>query len=145
MARASDSTREFQPVDAVTAEVREYNSLKTEIDKLSKRQKELRESLMDSLERGGYADDQGHIWIDLDAEVDGVSGLQRQRRTKRGFDQDAADSILISKGLRAQCFKTIEVIDEDAIYQALYNEYLSESDIDAIFPQEVTWALVMKK
>ena len=42
-------------------------------------------------------------------------------------------------------YKTIRVVDEDALMAALYNDELTEDEIDRMYPQKITWALVLKK
>jgi hemerythrin superfamily protein len=144
MARVSDSTREAQQVDQVTAQIREYNSVKKEADRLAKRQKELRDSLMETIKYVGYEDDQGHYWLELEEPIDGVVALQGERRVSRGLDEEAAAEIFESLGLTETCYKTVQVVDEDAVYSALYEDKLTDADIDTIFPQKIVWALKVK-
>lgn len=144
MARVSDTARQADPVDSTTADLREYVMIKGEITTLTKRQKELRDTLITTIEHAGYTDDQGHGWIEFDDEVAGTIAIQRQRKVKRGYDEEAAEKILTDLGLDETCFKTVRVIDEDAVYSALYEERLTEANIDEIFPQKIEWALVLK-
>jgi len=143
MARVSDTTRTLEPQDTVTAQALEYQYLKGQIDILSKRQKDIRDELMVAVESDGFSDDQGHWWLELTG-VDGDFSIQRQRRVSRSLDTDAAEDILTKAGVLEDCYKTVRVIDEDAVMQALYAETLTEADIDAIYPTKVTWALVVK-
>lgn len=145
MARVSTSKRAPQPVDDVNAAAREYVLIADEIAKMEKRKKALRDSLMQVIEKAGYEDDLGHMWIDLDEDIAGISALQRQRRVSRGVDMDSATEILTGLELFDECTKVVHVIDEDAIYKALFDEKLTDADVDTIFPQSVTWALVPKK
>ena len=143
MARVSDTTRTPDPQDSITAQALEYQYLKGQIDILSKRQKVIRDELMAAVESDGFSDDQGHWWLELTG-VDGDFSIQRQRRVSRSLDADAAEEILANAGVLDDCYKTVRVIDEDAVMQALYSETLTEADVDAIFPSNVTWALVVK-
>lgn len=145
MARVSATARAPQPVDDVNQTVREYLRLKAEGDKIAKQQKSLRDSLMETIEKAGYEDDLGHMWIDLDEDVAGTAAIQRQRRVSRSLDAAAAEETLTGLGLWDECTTMVRVIDEDKIYAALYDEKLNEADIDCIFPQSVTYALVPKK
>lgn len=144
MARVSNSKREPKPVDEFSASVREYKSLKDQIDELTKRQKSLRDYLMDTVEQTGFEDENGNVWVELDDEIDGVVAIKRERRAKPALDEDAAAEVLSAKGLDEECYKTVRVVDEDAVMACLYDERLTEDDIDTIFPQKVTWALVLK-
>jgi hypothetical protein len=49
------------------------------------------------------------------------------------------------KGMEDQLYKTIRVVDEDALMAALYNDELTEAEIDLMYPQKIVWALVMNK
>lgn len=145
MAKVAKSSRIPSPMDSVEAQVREYNYLRTEIDDLSKRQKEIREDLMVLIENTGFADDDGHWWVELDSDIDGIVALQRQRRVKRSLDMETAEEILKERGLWEDCTEVVRVVDEDKVMQALFDESLSEDDVDRIYPMQVNWALVLKK
>ena len=47
--------------------------------------------------------------------------------------------------MEEQLYKTIRVVDEDALMAALYNDELTEPEIDLMYPQKIVWALVMNK
>lgn len=145
MARVAATKREPKPVDDVNATAREYMMVKAEIAKMEKHQKALRDSLMEVIEKAGYEDDLGHKWIDLDESVAGISGLQRQRRVSRGTDMESATEILKALDLFEECTEIQYVLNEDAIYKALFDERLTDADIDTIYPQHETFALVTKK
>lgn len=145
MARVAATKREPKPVDDVNATAREYVMIKAEIAKLEKQQKALRDSLMQTVEMAGYEDDLGHKWIDLDEDIAGIAGLQRQRRVSRGVDMESATDILKALELWDECTEIQYVLNEDAIYKALFDEKLTDADIDTIYPQHETYALVTKK
>lgn len=144
MARVAKTTRQPQTMGTLDANVREYKYLKDQIETLTKRQKEIRDDLMSIVEAEGYIDDQGHCWYELDEPVDGVAALQRQRRVSRSLDEDAAEDILKGASLWDRCTEVKRIINQDAVYEALYDEQLTEDDIDAIFPAKTTWALFLK-
>jgi predicted RNA-binding protein associated with RNAse of E/G family len=48
-------------------------------------------------------------------------------------------------GLEDSLYKTIRVVDEDALMAALYEEVLTEEEVDEMYPPKVVWALVLKK
>jgi uncharacterized Ntn-hydrolase superfamily protein len=144
MARASTNVRVLHSEDPITQQVREYKHLKAQIEALQKDQKKIRDSLMETIENAGYTDDQGHWWIDLPEDVDGTSAIKREKRSSRSLDEQAAEEVLTGLGLE-ECFKTVRVVDEDAVWAALYEEKINDADIEAIFPEKVTWALVVPK
>jgi hypothetical protein len=144
MARVSNTSREAKPVDITAAQIREYNMVKAEADRASKRQKELRDALMETIKYAGYVDDQGHYWLELGEEIDGVTALQGECRVSRGLDEEAAADIFAARGVEDTCYKTVQVVDQDAVYAAVFADELTEDDVDAIFPKKVVWALKVK-
>lgn len=144
MAKVSTVGREPQPMDVVESQVREYKYLKEQIDLLSKRQKQIRDDLMLLVENTGYEDDQGHLWVEFDDEIDGVGALQRQRRVSRSLDEESAEQVLTDAGVWDKCTELKRVVNEDAVMQALYEDELTESDVDSVYPPKITWALVLK-
>jgi hypothetical protein len=144
MARVSTKQREVQQMDDLSAQVSEYLYLKKQIEDLTKQQKEIRDSLMDLVEQDGYEDSDGHMWLDLESPVDGKTAIKRERRTKQEVNEEAAMDVLTERGLYDTCTKEIRVLDEDAIMSALWDEELSETDIDVIYPKKTIWALHIK-
>jgi hypothetical protein len=71
--------------------------------------------------------------------------VMKQRRVSRKINESKAEEIIESKGLEDKLYKTIRVIDEDALMAALYSDELTEAEIDEIYPQSIVWALVMNK
>jgi predicted RNA-binding protein associated with RNAse of E/G family len=53
--------------------------------------------------------------------------------------------MISDKGMEEELYKTIRVVDEDALMAALYEGKLTEEEIDEMYPQKVVWALVMNK
>ena len=51
----------------------------------------------------------------------------------------------MSKGLADKLYKTIQIIDEDALMACLYSDELTEEEVDEMYPQNVVWALILKK
>ena len=144
MARIAASTRNLSGGDPITTDVREYKRLRSQIDLLTKQQKKIRDTLMQAIEENGEPDDQGSIWLTLKEDADGTLEIKRQRRVSRSLDEGLAGSILKEHDLWDQCTKTVVVVDEDAVMQALFDDELSEDDVDAIYPSKISWALEVK-
>ena len=143
MARVKDT--ESREEDPLIKDAREYSFLKQQIDFLEKQQKEVRERLFTQLDELGELDDKGNVIIELPEEVNGFGAVVKQRRVSRKIDELVADEIITEKGMEEQLYKTIRVVDEDALMAALYNDELTEAEIDLMYPQKVVWALVMNK
>jgi uncharacterized protein YebE (UPF0316 family) len=131
--------------DPLIKDAREYSFLKQQIEFLEKQQKEVRERLFTTLDEMGETDDKGNIIVELPEEVNGFGAVVKQRRVSRKIDELVADEIITEKGMEEQLYKTIRVVDEDALMAALYNDELTEAEIDLMYPQKIVWALVMNK
>jgi len=136
---------EAREEDPLIKDAREYSFLKQQIDFLEKQQKEVRERLFTTLDEMGELDDKGNIIVELPEEVNGFGAVVKQRRVSRKIDELVAEEIITEKGMEDQLYKTIRVVDEDALMAALYNDELTEAEIDLMYPQKIVWALVMNK
>lgn len=126
-------------------QTKQYAFIKSQLEYLEQQQKELREKLFSVLETEGQTDDKGNIVIELPKEVDGYLSIIKQKRVSRKVDELVADEIITAKGMEEQLYKTIRVVDEDALMAALYNDELTEEEIDQMYPQKITWALILSK
>jgi uncharacterized protein YebE (UPF0316 family) len=143
MARVKST--ESREEDPLIKDAREFSFLKQQIDFLEKQSKEVRERLFTHLDELGEVDDKGNIIIELPEEVNGFGAVVKQRRVSRKIDELIADEIITEKRMEDQLYKTIRVVDEDALMAALYNDELTEAEIDLMYPQKIVWALVMNK
>ena len=125
--------------------VRQTSLLKEEIDNLTKRQSEIKERITKDVISFGEEDDRGHIVIEIDDEVTGITKVMRQKRVSKSLDQSVAEDLLAEKGLKERCLQPIYILNEEQIMAAYYEGLLTEEDIDKMFPAKVTWALVMAK
>jgi len=127
------------------ARTKKYSFLKSQLDYLEKEQKALRSELFEVIDGEGEVDDKGNFILELPEEVDGFHSLIKQRRVTRKIDELKAEEVITAHGMEDTLYKTIRVVDEDALMAALYNEQLTEAEIDEMYPQNVVWALVLKK
>lgn len=145
MARVKpEATRNVDENDLV-ARAKKYSFLKSQLDYLEKEQKALRTDLFETIDVDGEEDSKGNIVLELPEEVDGYVSIMKQRRVSRKVNELKAEEIIEAKGLVDKLYKTIRVIDEDALMAALYNDELTEEEIEEIYPQSIVWALVMNK
>lgn len=135
----------FEDPESLTAQVREYLKVKSSLELLEARQKELREKLFSQIDTDGYEDDKGNVQLELDEPVGDVIRLEKQRRTTRKIDELKADEIIAEKQLEDTVYKTIRVVDEDALMAAHWDGKISEAELEEMFPAKVTWALMTKK
>jgi hypothetical protein len=135
----------FSDPDDLKNQIQEYVKLKKTTELMEARQKELREKLFAKIEELGEEDDKGNIFLGLDQEIDGIAALEKQRRVKRKIDDAIARQIIEEHNLEDDLFKTIEVVDEDALMAAHWEGKISEAELEAMFPATVVWALMTKK
>jgi len=124
--------------------IRQYLMLKDELDMITKRQNEIKKRLIevvDSVE----ADDRGHRVLIVEDDALGNVTLTRQRKVFKNLDMQIAEEILTKKGIKDQCIKMIPTIDEAEIMAAFYENYLTEEDIDAMFPSKIVYAFLLDK
>lgn len=127
------------------ARTKKYAFLKSQLDYLEKEQKALREELFEVLDGEGEVDDKGNVMIQLPQEVDGFNSIIKQRRVTRKVDELKAEEIIVAHGLEDILYKTVRMVDEDALMAALYEEILTEEEVDEMYPPKIVWALVLKK
>jgi hypothetical protein len=136
------STADAPDTQSIIQWVAELATAKAQQKFFKGRQDQVTKRLKEYVEEHGYQDDQGHIWFDLDEAVEGVVALQMQRRVSQPLKEEKAEEILSAKGLLERCTKTITVLDEDAIMAAKFTGELTDDDIDAMFPKQVSYALM---
>jgi hypothetical protein len=144
MARVSEVEPRMNK-DELIAQAKEYAFAKKQVEYFEKKLKDLKQEIFEHVEERGEQDDKGNIVLELPEEIEGFVAITKQRRVSRKIDEDIAFDLIEEKGLRDKLVKIVEVIDEDALMAALYNDELTEEEIDEMYPQSVVWALVMNK
>jgi hypothetical protein len=132
-------------IEQLTSYVRQNSAIKTEVDLLTARQKDVKTSILQGLDELAEEDERGHLVVDINDTLSGISKVVKQRRVTKSLDEQVAEQILDSKGLKERCFVMIPVLNEAEIMAAFYEGLLTEEDIDSMFPARVTWALVFNK
>jgi len=139
-------TNESTPdLDPIRREVQQYVTLKDEAEAITERVNTIKKRLTSYIEDLGEPNEKGSIVLTVDDERTGTRSIVKQRRVSKQFDEDKANAILQSKGVFETCTKTITVLDQDAVMAAYYEGKLTDEDIDTMFPEKVTWAIVLEK
>jgi uncharacterized membrane protein YheB (UPF0754 family) len=128
----------------IKTNLRQYLSLKKEIELLTKRQDELKSRLKSTVEAAGETDDRGHVILKVEDEITGEVTLTQQRRVSKSLDMDVAETLLKERGIYDKCVKMIPVLQEDAIMSCVYTGELSEADVDTMFPSKISYAFLVK-
>jgi len=131
-------------IQSVKDEVRQYVALKDQIDLISTRQSEIKKRLIEAVDELGEFNDRGHKVLALDDDSINVATLTKQRKVSNPLDMDVAETLLTKRGIKDTCIKMVPTLDESAIMAAFYSGHLSEADIDAMFPEKVSYAFIVK-
>ncbi len=123
--------------------VAEYIHLRDQEKSFAPRKKALRDELMTVIENTGEYDANGNQFIELEPGME-ASLLQRQRRSSRSTDEDAAHEILKAKGLEDRAFVLVPVLDESEVWKLFHDGELTDEDLELIFPVKETFALVVE-
>jgi hypothetical protein len=145
MARTSGTTRDVTTGIDFLSLTEEYIKLKESMDFMKKRSEEIRTELFQVLDEEGLEDDKGNLWIELPEEITEIRYLQKQCRVKRELDEQVAEEIISENNLGEMVYKTVQVIDQEAVMQALADNLITEEDVDKMYPPKVTWALTTPK
>jgi hypothetical protein len=122
--------------------VRQYIGIKEQADAISKRQNALKAELSTVVDEAS-PDEKGHKSLVIEDDTVGTVTMTRQRRVSKTLDMSVAETILERKGIKDNCIKMVPTLDEAAIMSAFYEGYLTEEDIDAMFPAKVSYAFLM--
>jgi hypothetical protein len=142
MARVSDEgPARISDPNSIDSQIREFIALKQSLGVLEKREAELRQRIFEHIETNGEEDDKGHYFIELPEAISGVTRIEKQRRVSRKLDEDTAKEIIEEKNLEEKLYKTVQIVDEDAVMAAHYEGELTEEDIDQMFPAKIVWAI----
>ena len=131
----------FTDPESLEAQVREYGKIKTSMEILETRSKELRTKLFEHLDTEGEEDDKGNVQLELPTSIDGITRLEKQRRVTRKLDEVTAETIIDQTGLAEEVYEIKRVINEDALMAAYYEGKITEEQLDEMFPTNVVWAL----
>ena len=129
-------------LEEVKKNVRQFLGVKNEVGVLTNRQNELKARLMKELDTL-TPDDRGHKVLEINDEVYGDVKLTKQKRVSKTLDMDIAEEILTRKGIKDACIKMVPTLDEGAIMSAFYEGYLTEEDIDSMFPAKESYAFLL--
>lgn len=143
--RIEEEGARFADPDALETQVSEYMKLKSSIEFMEKRKSELREKLFAQLEQEGFEEESGNILLDLPMPIEGIVRLEKVARRSRKLNEQVADEIISRNGIEDDVYKMVRMIDEDALMACLYQDKISEEELDEMFPVSITWALMTKK
>jgi len=132
-------------LESIRKEVQQYVFLKDEVAGIETRVSELRKRILASVEQLGEPNEKGSIVLPISDTVSNTASVVKQRRVSKVFDEDRAHDLLKEKNLFESVTKTITVLDQDAVMASYYDGKLTDEDIETMFPEKVSWALILEK
>ena len=114
---------------------------------LTKRAGKARDALIKYVEKHAQIEDEkGSQFLSLPEpfEFGGstYTSLKREKRSSQVFLEEEAEALVRSKGLWEQASTTITVLDQDKIFILNQEGKISDDEIDELFDEKVTWALI---
>lgn len=138
-------THEDSPVSSVSALVQQYLTFRAARERFAKNEDTFKKSLMESLAESGDPDEKGNRFFTLEAPIEGVSGVKRERRVSQVLDEEAAVALVKKYGLEKDCLETIQVLDEDALLAANFAGQIPDDEMQALYSQKESFAFVLVK
>ena len=145
MARVKEEQSRVAGQEDFETQARQYIFVKKQMEFFESELKKLKEQIFEHVDTSGEVDGSGNLFIELPSEIEGIKTIQKQRRVSRKINPEMADNVIMSKGLESDLYKTIQIIDEDALMAALYEGKLTEEEIELMYPEKVVWALILNK
>ena len=122
-----------------------YLAARRQRDDMGKLMDKEKPTISGILDKYGERDANGHATLDIDPPVHGIDGMTWQRKVAHLQDEAKAEAIARALGLYDRLFKAVMVLDEDAVMVALEQGLLTEAQVEQMFPQKVTHALMPRK
>lgn len=132
-------------LDPIRKDVQQYVFLKDEVSTLETRVTQLKKRITTAVEDLGEPNEKGSIILAINEPQSGTVSVVKQRRVSKMFDEETANRVLKEKDLFESCTETITVLNQDAVMAAYYNGQLTDEDIEKMFPEKVSWALILEK
>jgi hypothetical protein len=140
-----EEPREFANPDDFETQVTEYIRLKASMKIMESRTKELNKLITQKIDQDGYEDAEGNWLIDLESPIDGISRLEKMRKSSRKLDETVAETIIAAAGIEEEVYEMVKTLSEEKLMAAYYDGKITEQQLDEMFPVAVSWALWTRK
>lgn len=131
-------------IESIKDNLKQYLALKDQSELVTNRMSEIKKRLALAVDELGNTDERGHIILEIDADGE-QKKIMKQRRVSKNLDMGVAEELLAKRGIKDTCIKMVPMLDEAAIMAAFYDGYLTEQDIDTMFPAKVSYAFIIDK
>jgi len=140
-----EEPREFADPEDFKTQVAEYIRLKASMKLMESRTKELNKLISQKIDEQGYEDNDGNWLIDLETPIDGISRLEKMRKSSRKLDEDVAETIIVAAGIEEEVYEMVKTLSEEKLMAAYYDGKITEEQLDTMFPVAISWALWTRK
>ena len=152
---ATRKVRRKPKTDELEAEVGEYLLNRSTRERAEHHEGVYKRQFMDLLAEVGEEQPGGHRVIQLNEPIvfhsyktgkvkeKTIVGIQRQRRAGSSLNEERTLAFLAGKGLLDRCTKTVQVIDEDAILAANYDETISDDALKLLYDEHESFAFYL--
>jgi hypothetical protein len=140
-----EEPREFADPEDFKTQVAEYIRLKASMKLMETRTKELNKLISQKIDEQGYEDNDGNWLIDLETPIDGISRLEKMRKSSRKLDEDVAETIIVAAGIEEEVYEMVKTLSEEKLMAAYYDGKITEEQLDTMFPVAISWALWTRK
>jgi SMC interacting uncharacterized protein involved in chromosome segregation len=140
-----EEPREFADPEDFETQVTEYIRLKASMKIMETRTKELNKLISQKIDEQGYEDSDGNWLIDLETPIDGISRLEKMRKSSRKLDETVAEAIIAAAGIEDEVYEMVKTLNEEKLMAAYYDGKVTEQQLDEMFPVAVSWALWTRK
>jgi hypothetical protein len=115
--------------------VEEYRKSKELLERIEKRQNEMKKQLTQAIDDSGFVDDKGHKWLKV-----GSYELKRERRVSRSFDTAQAEQWARENGLWDKVKEVLEVLSEEKLLALAWEDKSLNEVVSSFYIEKETWA-----
>jgi hypothetical protein len=137
-----DEEDETEALDAEVKLAVEFVKMKKLRETMEKRERKLKEHLMETIAEVVEPTDDGHCFLEFPFPIEGFRAIKRERRESVVLDADAALDLVNRLGLQETCIRMEPVLDEDALLAANFAGDIPDDDMKALYTRKESFACV---
>jgi len=119
---------------------KEYNDLKSLIDKYQTRLDQLKKELNQQADLFGDEDDKGHKWLRA-----GNFQIKRERRVSVNLDANGAEAWAKDNNIWDDVSEVVRVLDEDKLLGKVWENPELKPALDNLYVKKETWAFKLSE
>jgi hypothetical protein len=139
MEKAVETGRKY-PEQELALISKEYNDLKSLIDKYQTRLDQLKKELNQQADLFGDEDDKGHKWLRA-----GSFQIKRERRVSVNLDTSGAEAWAKDNNIWDDVSEVVRVLDEDKLLGKVWENPELKPALDNLYVKKETWAFKLSE